>query len=129
MDQRKLARGIVYTVMAVTIVFVAFAVYSGSKQASKESELQKTGVEVIGTVVRKHKPSGGQSSSTSYVIDVKYKHKDSVLERSFSVNSSRYDELKESDEISITFLPNDPTKSQLTEVLGKSLNGRGFIVD
>lgn len=91
--------------------------------------MQKTGIEVVGTIVKKHKSSGGQSTSPSYVIDVSYKHKDSNLVRSFSVNSSRYDELKENEEINLTILPNDPTQSQLTEVLGTSLSGRGFIVD
>ena len=91
-----------------------------------EDELETRGVVVAGTVTRKDK-SSSTNSSPSFSVEVRYRFGERTFSNPYWIRRSRWESLHEGDSIEVTVLPDDPYFSQLTEYVGKSINGRGFI--
>ncbi len=113
-----------FLAIAGMLVYGAYLLHS---QVELEDALQADGVVIEGTIYAKNKSEGSSNSSPSYDIEVTYTYDGRDYTNPYWVRRSRWEELTEGDAIDVTVLPESPRRSQLTEYVGKSINGRGFI--
>lgn len=121
---RWVRRALVATVAVVIVGFVIAAAHMLVLQLQLESDLEARGIVLMGTVESKEVSSG---SSASYSVQVSYTFKQSTFSNPYWIRRSRWESLELGDPLEITVLPEEPRLSQLTEYVGASINGRGFI--
>ena len=122
-----LARGMVGTMGVVIIGALAFAGMSVWRQADLENDLVAEGVVIVGTVQGKEMSPGSGNSSTSYAVQVAYEYQQQSFAHRYWIRQHRWEALNDGDAIEVTVLPEQPCLSQLTEYVGSSLNGRGWV--
>ena len=117
-------RALVTTVAVGIVGFIISAVHTLRLQLLLESDLEARGIVVPGTVESKEVSSG---SSASYSVRVSYTFEQSSFSNPYWIRRSRWESLEVGDPVDVTVLPEEPRLSQLTEYVGASINGRGFI--
>lgn len=117
--------------LAIAVVgivgFVAFGILQVSDQVQLENQLEARGTIVQGKVLEKDKSQGSGSMSSTYTLVVGYTQNELEHSNTYSIGRSRWETLAVGDAIEVTLLPDKPHLSQLTELVGTPINGRGFI--
>ncbi len=128
---RRFWRGFFRLIAASAVLAIAgvlvFGAYMLHGQIELEEALEADGVVVQGTIQAKNKSEGSSNSSPSYDIEVSYTWNGRDYQHPYWVRRSRWEALNTGEPIDITVLPDAPHRSQLTEYVGTSINGRGFI--
>lgn len=129
MDQRQIARLIVFSVGLFTVCFLAFAGYNIYFQEKMLDDIEKSGVKVMGTIVEKSRsqPSDSSSARPSFVIEVEYNFENNSYRNPYSVTRSWWERLKAKDEVEIILDPSHPSHSIVGEFQGEQIESEGFI--
>jgi len=128
MDERKIAKLIVFSVALFTIGFLTFGTYHFYRQGQIVHTIEERGVEVTGIVSGKSKSSGDGSASVSYIVEVEYTYQDEAYTHSYSVISSWWSRLEDGDRIQIYLDPERPTHSILGTHEGEQVESTGFVI-
>ncbi len=129
--QRKFAMWLARAFVSfMTLVIVGSLLFAGSRiyeRVDLENKLAADGVIVTGTIAEKEMSPGSSNSSPSYTLHVTYTYDAGTYTNRYWIGSSRYEDLAKGDAIEVTILPEAPRQSQLTEFVGKSISGRGWV--